>query len=146
MQSKFNHLLYVTAVVTPFGKTSGISIKCLVDCGASKTLICYNAISAQANQGIFTIKPPPKGVVMESALQSTYAKILGTVDVTFYFGKTTDSACISTNAYVMSGLNQVCFLGSDLMHEDKIMAITWYLYGYGLKLYEVHLEREVKYQ
>ena len=124
LQSKSNHLLYVTAVVTPFGLTTGITIKCLVDSGASKTLICYNAISAQANQGIFTIKPPPKGVVMESALQSTYAKILGTVDVTFYFGQTTDSPSISTNVYVMSGLNQVCFLGSDLMYDDKIMAIT----------------------
>ena len=124
LRSKHNHLIYVMAILTPFGKQSGITIKCLIDSGASKTLVCYNAISSQIDQGIFTMRPPPKGTVMESALQATYAKILGVMDVTFYFGKTTASPSISTSVYVMSGLNQMCFLGSDLMQEDKIVAIT----------------------
>ena len=123
--AKSNALLYVDTNIAPTEKPeSSFSCKALVDSGCSKTVLCYNAISASKVQNEFNIRMPEKPIQMASALADFGAVVLGRVDIIITFPAAETDVSITTTAYVVSGLSHKCFLGNDLIATRIIRSIS----------------------
>ena len=103
--SRNNALLWADTIIAPAdNEDAGFKCKALIDSGCSKTVLCYNAISATKHQDQFKIKQPERKIMMASALTDIGAVVLGKLDIDISFVKATKEFKLRTSAYVVSGL------------------------------------------
>ena len=123
--SRNNALLWADTIIAPADKEdAGFQCRALIDSGCSKTVLCYNAISASKHQDQFKIKQPERKIMMASALTDIGAVVLGKLDIDISFLKATEDFKLRTTAYVVSGLSHSCFLGSDLLCQRILRSIS----------------------
>ena len=123
--SRNNALLWADTIIAPAdNEDAGFKCKALIDSGCSKTVLCYNAISATKHHDQFKIKQPERKIMMASALTDIGAVVLGKLDIDISFVKATKEFKLRTSAYVVSGLSHSCFLGSDLLCQRILRSIS----------------------
>lgn len=98
-------------------------MKALIDCGASKTLICHNRLVASGKSQHFKISPLQGKIEVASALQDIGAEVLGTILINVSFN-TEKPLVYPIRAYVVSGLSHVCFLGNDFLSSNNLILTT----------------------
>ena len=110
---------FVDISVTPqsdHGKR--IPVRAMLDCGASKTIMCISRLNASEYAADFPVVDFKEKTVLSSALIDACSEILAKAQVTLLFrDKRGKLVPINHEVYLVSGLSHTLFLGNDFIRS-----------------------------
>lgn len=118
-QRNLNYLPFINMEVSPENnKDQRIPVRAMLDCGASKTLMCILTLNAHKNASHFTVHEFKDKRTLSSALINSSSEILAKTRVNLVFNTIENKRIfIPHEIYLVSGLAHTLFLGNDFIRS-----------------------------